>query len=49
VTGLLILVSQTTIFFSSKQQGSIETSTYGAEFCAMLTAVEETIAVRYML
>lgn len=33
----------------SKRQGAIETSTYGAEFCAMRTAVEEVQAVRYML
>jgi hypothetical protein len=49
VTGLIILVGRTPIFFSSKRQGAIETSTYGAEFCAMKTAVEELIAVRYML
>ena len=33
----------------SKRQGAIETSTYGAEFCAMRTAVEEVQSVRYML
>jgi hypothetical protein len=49
VTGLLILVGRTPIFFSSKRQGSVETSSYGAEFCAMRTAAEETITVRYML
>ena len=32
-----------------KRQGAIATSTYGAEFCAMRTAVEEVQAVRYML
>jgi hypothetical protein len=46
---LIILVGQTPTFFSSKCQGAIETSTYGAEFCAMKTAVEELIAARYML
>ena len=35
--------------YMSKRQGAIETSTFGAEFCAMKTAVEELIAVRYML
>jgi hypothetical protein len=45
VTGMIILVGRTPIFFSSKRQGSIETSTYGAEFCAMKTAVEEIISV----
>jgi hypothetical protein len=27
----------------------VETSRYGADFCAMLIAVEETIAIRYIL
>jgi len=49
ITGLLIFVGRTPIFYSSKRQGAIETSTYGAEFCAMKNAVEETISVRYML
>ena len=33
----------------SKSRGAISTSTYGAEFCAMSTAVEEVQSVRYML
>jgi hypothetical protein len=37
------------VFYSSKRQGAVETSTYGAEFFAMRTGTEETIAVRYML
>ena len=49
ITGLLILVGRTPVFFSSKRQGAIATSTYGAEFCAMRSAVEEVQAVRYML
>lgn len=49
ITGILIMVGRTPVFFSSKRQGAIETSTYGAEFCAMRTAVEEVQAVRYML
>jgi hypothetical protein len=49
VTGLIIFVGRTPVFYSSKRQGAVETSTYGAEFCAMRTAAEETIAVRYML
>ena len=49
ITGLLILVGRTPVFFMSKRQGAIETSTYGAEFCAMRTAVEEVQSVRYML
>ena len=33
----------------SKRQGANETSTYGAEFNAMKTAVEELTSLRYML
>lgn len=49
VTGLLIFVGRTPVYYFSKRQGAIETSTYGAEFMAMKTAVEEVMAVRYML
>ena len=50
ITGLLILVGRTPVYFMSKHQGAIATSTNGAEFCAMRTAtVEEIQVVRYML
>jgi hypothetical protein len=49
ITGLLIFVGCTPVFWMSKRQGGIETSTYGAEFNAMKTAVEEIMSVRYML
>jgi hypothetical protein len=49
ITGLLILVGRTPVFILSKRQGAIETSTYGAEFCGMRTAVEEVQSVRYMM
>ena len=49
ITGILIFVGRTPVIYSSKRQGAIETSTYGAEFCAMKNAVEELIALRYML
>ena len=49
ITGILILVGRTPVFILSKRQGAIETSTYGAEFCAMRTAVEEIQSVRYMM
>jgi hypothetical protein len=49
VTGMIIMLGRTPVFYSSKRQGAIETSTYGAEFCAMRTAVEELISVRYMM
>ena len=37
------------MYFLSKRQGAIATSTYGAELCAMRTAVEEVQSVRYMI
>ena len=49
MTGLIIFVGRTPVFYMAKRQGAIETSTYGAEFIAMKTAVEEVISVRYML
>ena len=49
ITGMIIFAGKTPIFSQSKRQGSIESSTYGAEFCAMRSAVEETRSVRYML
>ncbi len=49
ISGIIIFVGRTPVFYSSKRQGAISTSTYGAEFCAMKTAVEELVVVRYML
>ena len=49
ITGLIIFLGRTPVFYLSKRQGAIETSTYGAEFCAMKAGVEETIAVCYMM
>jgi hypothetical protein len=49
ITGMIIFVGRTPVVYSSKRQGAIETSTYGAEFCAMKNGVEELIALRYML
>ena len=49
ITGMMILVGRTLVGYSSKCQGAIETSMYGAEFCAMRQATEEAISVRYML
>ena len=49
ITGLMVFLGRTPIFIMSKRQGAIETSTYGAEFCAMRTAVEEVQSIRYML
>ena len=45
ITGMIIFVGRTPVQGLSKRQGSIETSTYGAEFNAMRTASEEIIAI----
>ena len=47
--GLIAFLGRTPVFYLSKRQGDIETSTYGAEFFAMNTGVEETIVMRYMM
>ena len=39
ITGLIAFLGQTPAFYLSEQQGAIETSTYGAEFCPMKTGV----------
>lgn len=49
ITGMIVLVGRTPVLWSSKRQGCIATSTYTAEFVAMRQAVEEAIALRYML
>ena len=49
ITGLIAFLDRTPAFYLSKGQGAIKTSTYSAEFCAMKTGVEETIAIRYMM
>jgi hypothetical protein len=49
ITGVLVVVGSTPVSWLSEHQGAVETSTYSAEFCAMRTATEEAIAIRYML
>lgn len=49
VTGVIIFVGRTPIQYFSKRQGSVQTSTFGAEFVALKAAVEEAIAIRYYL
>ena len=48
-TGVLIFLNKAPIHWFSKRQPSVETSTFGAEFCAMKVAVEMTEALRYKL
>ena len=49
VTGVILLVNNTPVVWLSKRQGTVETSTYGAELIATRVAVEMIIAWRYNL
>ena len=49
ITGILVLVGKTPVYWSSKRQASVQTATFGAEFIALKRAVEEAITVRYYL
>ena len=49
ITSLIAFLGWMPAFYLSKRQGAIQTSTYGAELCAMKTGVEETISIRYMM
>ena len=49
VSGVISSVGSTPISWTRKQQGTIESSSYSAEFCAGRVASEEAIAIRYML
>eukprot|EP00957_Ditylum_brightwellii_P013961 1053289-Ditylum_brightwellii.AAC.1 len=49
ITGLIIFDGCTPVMHQDKQQGAVETSTYGAKFMPMKTDVEEVLSVRYML
>jgi len=49
VTGILHLVNQTPIDWFSKKQATVETATYGSEFVAARTCVEQIIDLRTTL
>ena len=48
-TGVLIFMNKAPIHWYSKQQTSVESSTFGAEFCALKTALEMIEGMRYKL
>lgn len=48
-TGVLMFVNRAPIHWFSKRQSTVETSTFGAEFCAMKVGVEMVEALRYKL
>ena len=49
VTGVLHLINQTPIDWYSKKQATVETATYGSEFVAARTAVEQIMDLRLTL
>ena len=49
VTGIMNFVNQTIIDWYSKKQPTVETSTYGSEFVAARTCVEQIIDLRNLL
>ena len=48
-TGILIFINRAPILWYSKRQSTVESSTFGAEFCAMRTAVDLVEGLRYKL
>ena len=48
-TGVLIFVNKALIHWYSKKQNTVESSTFGAEFCAMRTALDMIEGLRYKL
>jgi hypothetical protein len=46
VTGILHLANQTPLDWFSKKQATVETATYGSEFVAARTCVEQTMDLR---
>ena len=48
-TGLLLFVNRAPIIWYSKRQNTVETSTFGSEFIAMKTVVEQIEVLRYKL
>ena len=49
ITGLLAFVGSTPVYWKSKRQTCVHTSTFGAEFSALKNAVELAITLRYHL
>ena len=49
VTGILHFLNQTPVEWFSKKQATVETATYGSEFVAAKTAVQQIIGLRQTL
>jgi hypothetical protein len=48
-TGYRMFVNRALVDWYSKKQNTVETSVFGSEFCALKTATEKIIALRYKL
>ena len=48
-TGVILFIQKTPIIWYSKRQNTVETSTFGSEFCAMRIAVDLVEGLRYKL
>mmetsp|Transcript_8647 Transcript_8647/g.12593 ORF Transcript_8647/g.12593 Transcript_8647/m.12593 type:complete len:946 (-) Transcript_8647:1039-3876(-) len=48
-TGILIYVNKAPIFWYSKRQNTVESATFGSEFIALKTAIDQIDALRYKL
>jgi hypothetical protein len=49
VSGIILVVGRTPVAAFSKRQGAVQSSTYGAEFIAARTTVEEMLSLRFLL
>jgi hypothetical protein len=49
ISGILVMINNTTIIWISKRQKTVETSTYGSELVASRVATGLILEVRYML
>ena len=49
ITGCICFVGSTPVLWFSKRQPCVHTSTFGAEFCALKKAVEESVSLRYYM
>ena len=49
ITGMISFVGRTPIYWFSKRQSAVQTSTFGSEFTALKIAVEEAVTLRYYL
>ena len=49
VTGIIHLLNQTTVYWYSRKQATVETATYGSEFVAARTATDQILDLRLTL